>query len=387
MDVLFSIAIILFAGLLFSKLVKRLNQPDIIGYLIAGIVIGPSVLNLVNYNQIDKLDTFGIIALSFIAFLIGSQFKLKYIKKLGAKPFVITLFSCLCTLILVSLSLFLAGNDLAFSLLLGAIASSTAPAVAMIVIKENRARGSLTNTILSVIAIDDILAIVIFGFCLVFAENLTNNNIVLTDLAKPFIEIILSILFGIGTGLLLGMFVKKIKSDNNVITLIIAFVFLTIVVTDYYNVSSLLVCMIMGGVFINYFQHRTTDKVLDLIDYIIPPILAIFFVISGASLNFSLIPSVWLICLLYILTRMVGKIFGSYLGSVVSKEEVKITKYLGPTLLSQTGLAVGLAVIASSVLKDSGNNIETILIASSFIFDLFTPSVTKKMLKNAKEIK
>lgn len=387
MEILFSLAIILLAGLLFGKLAKLIKQPDIIGYLIAGIIIGPCVLKFISFEQLNSLDTFGIIALSFISFLIGSEFKYKYIKKLGISPFIIAICSSFFTLIIVTIALYFAGCNLGFSLLLGAIASATAPAVTMIVIKQYKAKGDLTNTILSVIAIDDIISIIIFGFCLVIARDLNNNTTSLIAFAQPFIEILLSIALGIGLGLILGVIVKHYKRDSNVITTIIAFIFATILITDYFDISPLLVCMVIGGVFINFFQHRTTERVLGAINYITPPIFMIFFVVSGASLDFNLLPTIGVVCLVYIVARSFGKILGSYMGAKIVNDQPKIVKYLGPTLLSQTGLAIGLAIIASNVLNDSGHKMETIIIASSFVFDLFGPSITRLMLKKAEEIK
>lgn len=387
MDILFSLATILLAGLLFGKLVKIFKQPDVIGYLIAGILIGPCVLKLISFEQISNLDTFGIIALSFISFLIGSEFKIRYIKKLGISPFIIAICSSFITLVTVTIVLYMVGCSLPFSLLLGAIASATAPAVTMVVIKQFKAKGDLTNTILSVIAIDDIISIIVFGFCLVIAKNLMTNTVSLIALVQPFIEIVASILIGGILGLILGMIVKHIKRDGDITTIIIAFVFTTIVLTNYYNMSPLLVCMIMGGVFVNSFQHRTTGKVLNLIDYVTPPIFMIFFVISGASLDFNMLPAVASVCAFYILARSFGKIFGAFIGAKIVKDQPKIVKYLGPTLLSQTGLAIGLAIVASNTLNDSENHIQTIIIASSLVFDLFVPIITKSMLKKAKEIK
>lgn len=387
MNIIFVVGVILLMGLLFGGLVKAFKLPEVTGYLVAGIIIGPCVLKLINFEQIDSLQTFSTIALSFISFLIGSEFKLKYLKKLGIKPFVIGIMASFLTMVLVSASCLILGLSPSFSLILGAIASSTAPASIMMIVKQYKARGELTNTMLSVVAIDDVISIIIFGFVIVVAEYLNNDSSTLIGLLEPFKEISLSIIIGIISGWLLGFVSKVLKSDSNIIALIIVFIFGTIVVSDYLNISSLLVCMIQGAIFINAYNHKVTDKILDLVDYISPPLSIIFFVLSGASLDFSLIPSIGIIGIVYIFARTLGKIFGSMLGAKLVNSPKKVYNYLGPTLLSQTGISIGLVLLATPVIPNESKSLITIVVASSFIFDLFGPIVTKIMLKKAGDIK
>ena len=387
MNIIFVVGVILLMGLLFGGLVKAFKLPEVTGYLVAGIIIGPCVLKLINFEQIDSLQTFSTIALSFISFLIGSEFKLKYLKKLGIKPFVIGIMASFLTMVLVSVSCLILGLSPSFSLILGAIASSTAPASIMMIVKQYKARGELTNTMLSVVAIDDVISIIIFGFVIVVAEYLNNDSSTLIGLLEPFKEISLSIIIGIISGWLLGFVSKVLKSDSNIIALIIVFIFGTIVVSDYLNISSLLVCMIQGAIFINAYNHKVTDKILDLVDYISPPLSIIFFVLSGASLDFSLIPSIGIIGIVYIFARTLGKIFGSMLGAKLVNSPKKVYNYLGPTLLSQTGISIGLVLLATPVIPNESKSLITIVVASSFIFDLFGPIVTKIMLKKAGDIK
>jgi len=387
MDILFTIGIVLLSGLIFGGIVKIFKLPEVTGYLIAGIVIGPFVLNLISFEQINSLEMFSTIALSFISFLIGAEFKLKYIKKLGVKPFVIGIMTSFLTMALVSYTSLLLGLSIPFALILGAIASSTAPASIMMIVKEYKSRGELTNTMLSVVAIDDVISIIIFGFSMVVAESINSNSASLFGLLEPFKEIILSLIIGVIMGLLLGLFSKLLKSKSNIIALIIVFIFGTIVISNYYNISSLLVCMIHGAIFINAYNHKTTDKILDLIDYISPPISIIFFVLSGASLDFSLLSTIGLIGICYVITRTLGKILGSMLGASLVKSPKKVYKYLGPTLLSQTGISIGLAMLATRVIPNDAKNLIAIVVASSFVFDLIGPIITKKMLKKAGEIK
>lgn len=387
MNILFILGVILLAGLLFGGLVKLIKLPEVTGYLIGGIIIGPCVLKLISFNQINNLQTFSTIALSFISFSIGAEFKLKYLKKLGIKPFIIGIMASFLTMAFVSYACLFLGMSISFSIILGAIASSTAPAAIMMIVKEYKARGELTNTMLSVVAIDDVISIIIFGFAIVVAEYLNSNNSSLIGLLEPFKEIGLSLILGLLIGLLLGFVSKISKSKSNIIALIIVFIFGTIVISDYYHISSLLVCMIMGAIFINAYNHKTTDKILDLMDYISSPISIIFFVLSGSSLDFSLLPTIGFIGIVYIITRALGKILGSMLGAKLVNSPKKVYKYLGPTLLSQTGLAIGLAMLAVDVIPNDAKNLIAIIVASSFIFDLIGPIITRSMLKKAGEIK
>lgn len=386
MEVLVSVAIILFFGLIFGKLIKYIKLPEVTGYLLAGIVIGPCVLKFISFEQINYLETFSTIALAFISFLIGVEFKWKYVKKLGKKPFIIGIIASLFTMVLVGYGTLLLGFSPSFALILGAIASSTAPAAILMIVKEYKAKGEVTNTMLSVVAIDDIISIVLFGFALAVAEY-TNNSDSLISLLNPFKEIILSIAIGSIIGLLLGFISKLFKNSTDIISFIIVFLFAMIIICDFVAISPLLTAMVMGIVFINAFDHKTTEKVLDMIDYISPPILIIFFVLSGASLDFKMLPSIGIIGIAFIILRSIGKILGTLLGAKIVNSTPKVTRYLGLTLLSQTGLAIGLATMGANVLKSEATILMTIIIASSFIFDIFSPILVKISLKKVKEIR
>lgn len=233
-----------------------------------------------------------MIALSFISFLIGVEFKIKYLKKVGSKPFVIALFGTLITMFLVSSVALFWGYSVGFSIVLGAICSSTATASMMMVVKEYKAKGEFTNTMLGVVAIDDVISVILFGFSLTIAQSLTNGDISLIGLLDPFCEIFMSILLGVGFGLLLGIVVRFFKNTSNIFAVILVFVFMAIYISDYYQSSSLLVCMVMGTIFINCFRYKITNKVLELTDFVSPTLTIIFFVVSGASLNIDLISSI-----------------------------------------------------------------------------------------------
>ena len=382
MEVLISVATILFFGTIFGKLIKLFKLPEVTGYLLSGLLIGPYVLNLVSLDDIYILEPLTIIALTFISFLVGAELKWKYVKKLGSKPFVIGLITSLCALFLVTIGCILLGYDYKVSLLLGAIATSAAPSSVLMIVKEYQARGELTKTMLSVIAISDILSVVLFGICLALVKE--NASIVLS-LLEPLKEIIFSLLVGGILGYTIGYLSRYLQKHGDIITLIIIAIFVNILFCDLIGISQLLSAMIMGIIFINSFNSHITDKVLDVIDDISTPLLIIFFVLSTASLDFNTLPSIWLIGLVYIILRIVGKIIGNFIGSKITKESKNITKYLGLTLLSQTGIAIGLATLAANII-DNGELLIAVVLASSFIYDIICPLLVKYVLKKAQEI-
>ncbi|MEG2250260.1 MAG: cation:proton antiporter [Bacilli bacterium] len=385
MIILFTICAIFIFGVITGSLVKKLGFPEVTGYLIAGILIGPSVFQVLNNNMIDQMDIFSNIALSFISFMIGAEFKWRYVKKLGIKPFIIASICSLLTLFLVTVSLLLFGCSYGFSLVMGAIASSTAPAAIMMIVKEYKAKGELTKVMLSVIAIDDVISLFVFGFALSIAKFLNVPGASLMGIMEPFKEMALSLVIGGVIGLLLGISTKLFKTHLNALCMVIAHVFAIILICHSLDISPLLMCMITGIVFVNIFKHDTTDLVLKTMDSLSAPILIIFFVISGASLDFSKMKSALLITIIFILSRTVGKVLGAIMGGKLSKSSPVITNLLGPTLLSQTGLAIGLAIVASKIFP-SNKDLMTIVIASSFFFDMIGPILTKEMLKKAGDI-
>ena len=383
MELIVVICLIFFFGVLASALAKKFGFPEITGYLICGILLGPNILTILNFKVVENMNLFSTIALTFISFSIGSEFKLKFVKKLGIKPLIISLCCSICTMILVTTVLMFANCSFPISILLGAIASSTAPAAIMYVVKEYKSHGELTKNMLSVIALDDIISIFLFGITLVVAKHGINAG--LMSFMEPIKELICSLIIGGLLGLLLGLMTKAFKSHLNAICLIIADIFFLIAVCHVIDISPLLMAMINGITFINFFDSKLTRGVLAVIDEISAPIILIFFVLSGASLDFTKMGGAFALTGLYIIARTLGKVIGSKIGATISTSDDKIYKYLGLTLLSQTGLAVGLALMAVEAVPNS-EVIMTVVIASSFIFDMAGPIILKRQLKSAHEI-
>ena len=403
-NILFSIAIILLTGLLFSKLAKVCHFPNVTGYLIGGLLIGPSLLGLVSEEQIHGLTIISDVALGFIAVSIGANFKVSYFKKVGIKPVIIAIFESLfaALFVLAAVLIFgaiagpdsLGGNPIVFALVLSAIAAATAPAATLLVIKQYKARGELTENLLSVVAIDDAVALAIYGFNVTFALRIYNGtstgNIALSIL-MPFAEILISLLIGIVLGVILVLLVRWFTGRSNRICAVIVTIFLGIAIDQIINkefsmnTSTLLTCMMLGATLVN-FSNKYND-VANLIDRFTPPIYMIFFVLSGAELNVKTIVSIGIIGIVYIVIRVLGKYVGAWFGAKISKSGEKTTKYLGWCLVPQAGVALGLSSLAAIAFGEIGIKIRTIILCATLIYELVGPFVVKLTLTKAGEIK
>ncbi len=404
-DVLLAISVILLTGLLFTKIAKVLHFPNVTGYLVGGLIIGPSLLGLVNKDMLAGLNILCDVALGFIALTIGFNFKLSYFKKVGAKPIIIAIFESLMASLLVfgavMLYSLIAGKDklggqpIVFALLLAAIASATAPAATLLVIKQYKARGEVTDNLLSVVAIDDAVALAIFGFSMTFALRIYNHtsggNLALS-IAMPFVEIILSLVIGVVLGIVLVLLIHFFKGRSNRICCVIAICFAGIGLDSLINssfdlnLSTLLTCMMIGAVLINLSNYAS--DVLPLIDRFTPAIYMLFFVVSGADLEIKAVVSVGIIGIAYIVARVIGKYVGATIGSLISKAGKSTTKYLGWCLIPQAGVALGLSGLVATRFAESpiGPQIRTIILCATLIYELIGPLVVKITLTKAKEI-
>lgn len=404
-DVILAISVILLTGLLFTKIAKALHFPNVTGYLVGGLLIGPSVLGLVDKTMLSGLNILCDVALGFIALTIGFNFKVSYFKKVGAKPFIIALFESLMASVLVFCAVMLfaliAGKDklgnqpVVFALLLASIASATAPAATLLVIKQYKAKGEVTDNLLSVVAIDDAVALAIFGFSMTFALRIFNHtsdgNLALS-IAMPFIEIILSLVIGVVLGIGLVLLIHFFKGRSNRICCVIAICFAGIGIDSVINsafdmnLSTLLTCMMIGAVMINLSNYAM--DVMPLIDRFTPALYMLFFVVSGADLELKSVASIGLIGIIYVIVRVVGKYIGAIIGSVISKAGKSTTKYLGWCLIPQAGVALGLSGLVATRFVGSpiGPQIRTIILCATLIYELIGPLVVKITLTKAKEI-
>lgn len=389
------------AGLALTRVMKIFNLPNVTGYLIAGLLIGPNFWNLVTGGSFGGLVTeeglkgFNIIttvALGFIAFSIGGEFKLKTIKKLGGKIIVITFVQAMVTVVLVMTAMFFVRSDCEYyvsrALLLGAIAAATAPAATLMVVRQYKAKGPVTETLLPVVAFDDAVGLIIFSICFSLAEvfavggSVTAEKVVL----EPLREIGLSLAVGAALGALLAWMCRFFKSRDSRLMLMVCAVFMGVALSEILDLSSLLVCMMIGALFANL--RADSMHILSHCEKWTPPLFMLFFVISGADLKLTVLPQVGLAGFVYVIVRAIGKYAGAFAGSAMVKSEKTVRDYLGLTLLPQAGVAIGMAqmVAGSADLAVVADQVVTVVLFATLVYELTGPIITKAALQGAGEI-
>lgn len=381
----FGLSLFLFGGLTISRLAKLLHLPNVTGFLFAGLLLGPYLFNIVPIEITENLDIISDLALGFIAFTIGSEFKLSYFKRVGITPIVIALFEAILAVVLVVFALLMMGQSLPFALVLGAIAAATAPAATVMVIKQYRSKGPVTETLLSVVAIDDAVALIVFGLNVAIAKALTGgNDSILESLLSPLWELGFSLGAGAILGLILTFGARAFASRGNRLSLIFAFIVFAIALSNRFHGSSLLMIMSMSAVFANL--YRDLNVMLEILDRATPPIFLLFFVLSGAHLNLAILPQVGVIGLVYIIVRVIGKVLGANLGARLTHASENVRRYLGPALIPQAGVAIGLTFVAQSVVPEYAATIRAVVLCATLIYELIGPVVAKMTLVQAGEI-
>lgn len=387
-NALLSVAVILMTGLLFGRVASMFKLPSVTGYLVGGLLIGPSFLNLVTTGMLEGFGIISQMALAFIAFSIGLSFKTDYFKRVGMTPVVIAFFEATLAVVLVTGALLAIGVEPAFAIVLGSIAAATAPAATVMVIKEYKAKGPVTDTLLSVVALDDAVALILFGFAAAIAEMLTaahgaTTSLVMTMVA-PFLDVLLALAAGAVLGFVMQFPLKHFKTRANRLAVLLAFVFLTSGLSTSFGVSELLACMMAGGVLTNV--SKEAPLMTDLSDRITPPLYMMFFVVSGAGLNISILPSIGLIGVVYILFRVAGKMLGAYTGARIMKAPKEVSNYLGITLIPQAGVAIGLATASQTLVPAYAEQITAVVLAGTLVYELVGPVLTKWALTKAGDI-
>ena len=386
LNLLIYISISLALTLLSSKLMKVIKLPNVTGYLLVGLLAGPYVLNIIPRGTVESLGIIPDVALGFIAFSIGAEFRFSYLKKVGKAPIIIACLESLGAVLVVDFILIITGNDVPFSLCLGAIAAATAPAATLMVVKQYKAHGPVTETLLPVVALDDATALMCFGISVAIAKTIeggVGDSLVMT-IVTPLLEIIAALAIGVIFGVIFRFAVKWFTGRGNRLAITYALVFACIGLGEMFNISSLLACMALGATLAN--TSNFADVVFEQTDRMTPPVFMMFFFLSGAALDISIIPSVGVIGILYIIFRILGKMLGSFVGAKISKADKKVQKYLGFTLIPQAGVAIGLATTAMSIVPDYGPKIRTIILCGTVIYELTGPVITKLALKKAGEI-
>ncbi len=387
MNILLSLSLAMAFGLAMSRVMKLFNLPNVTGFLIAGLLVGPYCFKLYPTEFLDASQVVTTVALGFIAFSIGGEFKFSSIRQLGSAAVTITLFQALMATFLVDVTLILFGFPLPVSLTLGAIATATAPAATLMVVRQFKARGPVTSTLLPVVAMDDAVGLVVFSISLSLAKTFSGNAFSVREtLLQPVVEIALSLLIGLAIGFLVALCTRFFHSRSNKLCIIIAAVLLGVALSQLWDLSSLLLCMAIGACYVNLKNEDEVSLVLEQCDRWTPPLFMLFFVISGAELDLAVIPTVGLLGVLYLLARSLGKYFGSYIGARIVGADANIRKYLGITLLPQAGVAIGMAQLVISALPEFGSSIRAVVLCATLIYELVGPLLTKWALTRAGEI-
>lgn len=385
MNVLLTIGIAMTAGLLVSRAARMIKLPNVTAFLVAGLLIGPCIGGLISKEQAASMGVISEAALGFIAYAIGGEFKLSYLKKIGKAPLTITLFQGLATAVCVDVGLILCGVDTPLSLLLGAIALATAPAATLMVVRQYKAKGPVTQMLLPVVAMDDALGLMVFSISASVAQGMLGGEMTVRSMVvAPLVEILGSLGVGAVLGLILAYCARFFASRGNKLALSIALVLAGVGLCDLWNLSSLLVCMMIGAVMVNLSQQH--EVLMEQCDRFTPPLFLLFFVLSGAELDLTVLPAVGVVGVLYLLLRCIGKWGGTMLGALCVHADDHVRKYLGLTLLPQAGVAIGMAQLVSARFPTLGSQVNTIVLAGVLVFELVGPIITKMALTKAGEI-
>ena len=407
-SIFLSLSIALLAGLLLSRLAKIVKLPAVTAYLISGVLIGPFVLGALGIPGIGitskQIEGFGLIsdlALGFIAFSMGNEFRLSQLKKIGKQATVIGVLQALITTIVVDVALialhFAMPDTLSIpaAIVLASVATATAPAATLMVVKQYKAKGPVTDVLLPVVALDDAVGLVVFAISFGIARSMGTAGVSpLAIILEPLIEIVLSLLLGFVMGLLFTLCEKYFHSRSKRMAVSVTFVMMTVAISSlkfevggiHIAFSSLLACMMLGTVFCNICE--VSEELMDRADRWTTPVLILFFVISGAELDLSVFAqwTVVVVGIVYIFARSLGKYYGANISARMTKSDPNIIKYLGITLLPQAGVALGMAIKAIELGPD-GAIVRNITLFAVLIYEIIGPFLTKIALTKAGDIK
>jgi len=390
------ISIAILTGIFFAILMERLRAPSVAGYIIGGIILGQILSCFTKINVINELNIFSTIALSFIAFTVGGELKLGQMRYLGKSIFYIVIFETTLAFIFVTAITYLISGDFALSLILGSVSAATAPAATVMVIEQYHTQGPLTTTLLAVVGLDDAAALIIYSFAIsisrVLLSPMAHPDLSIT-IFHPFIEIIGSFVSGILLGVLAGLYIRKrntSKIENLAVP--IGIILLITGIAQIFHFSSLLANMAFGFVLTNYAPNRSRRLFRSLREFA-PPVYIVFFVLAGTRLDLKLLPALGILGIAYFLFRIIGKILGATIGAIIGKAPRTVRKYIGWGLISQVGIAIGLAVVIYNEMRLFGehgirlaNITINILLATTIITEIIGPLMVKYAMKKANEI-
>lgn len=387
MDFLFKLSIILIVGLIGGRISKKLNLPNVTGYLVAGLFIGPSFFNLIKDADIQSFSIINEIALAAIAFGIGSEFELKDMLKVGKSVVVITVAEALGAMLVVFLvTYYMFDQSFAFSIVIASMSAATAPAATIMVINQYRADGPLTRTILPVVALDDAVGIMAFGIAMSMAKLSlgTVNGSFFSMVSAPFIEIFGSLLIGFILGVLTTYFANKAYSQEELLGIVLASLFASSGIANFLALSPLLTCMMVGATIVNLMHN--SKRVFAVLNDVAPPIYLLFFTLAGASLHLSILSQIGALGIAYVFARGGGKMLGAALSAKAVKADNAVCKYLGLALLPQGGVSLGLSIIVKKQLPQYSEAITTVILFSILIYESLGPILSKIAIEKAGEI-
>lgn len=407
---LISLAIALLAGLLMTRVLSRFHLPDVTAYLIAGVLLGPCVLGrlgvpglgFTSFEAVTLLQPISDVALGFIAFAIGSEFRLSHLRSTGGAAVTIGIIQAAVATLFVDLTLLglhmVLGDKLPIPavITLGAIAAATAPAATLMVVRQYKAKGPLTDLLLPVVALDDAVGLVIFAISFGAAQAMGSSGVSLASvLVAPLLEIVLSLTLGAILGWCLTVVEQWFHSNRNRVALITGFIILGVALSMLklelggveVGFSSLLVLMMLGTVFCNLCEQ--SEDLMDRADKWSAPMLTLFFVLSGSALNLGVFSDLAIVGVgaAYILTRSIGKYFGAGFSAKLAGQNGDVQKYLGITLLPQAGVALGMSAQVGAAMGETGMMVRNIVLFGVLIYELVGPSMTKWALTKAGDIK
>lgn len=408
MQILLTLSVAIFAGLMLSRVAKKLKLPAVTAYLVAGVLIGPYVLGALgidglgftSHENVKSYSLLSDIALGFIAFAIGNEFRLAQLKKIGKQATVIGIFQAVITTLIVDAALiglhFIIPDKLPLpaAIVLGAVAAATAPAATLMVVRQYKAKGPVTDVLLPVVALDDAVGLVVFAISFGVAKAMISGSVdLISVIIEPIVEVVMSLLLGFVMGAIFTFFERFFHSRSKRLAMSVAFVLATVGLSQldfhifgiHVVFSSLLVCMMLGTVFCNMCDF--SENLMDRLDRWTAPLFILFFVISGAEFELSIFKdlTIVLIGVVYILFRCLGKYLGARISSQMVKSDPNIIKYLGITLFPQAGVALGMAIKAEK-LGEMGIIIANITLFAVLIYELVGPALTKMSLLKAGEI-
>ena len=406
-SIFLSLSVALLAGLLVSRLAKKVKLPAVTAYLVAGVLIGPCILGKIGIpgfgitaEQIEGFELISDLALGFIAFSMGSEFRLAQLKKLGKQATFIGVFQAFFTTLIVDAALigfhfiFPETFTLQSAIVLGAVATATAPAATLMVVKQYKAKGPVTDILLPVVALDDAVGLIVFAISFGVARSLGAGSVNATSvILEPILEVVLSLALGLVMGVLFTLCERYFHSNSKRMAVSVTFVMMTVALssmrfeigTIHIGFSSLLACMMLGSVFCNLCE--VSEELMERADKWTTPVLILFFVISGADLDLTVFADIMvvLIGVVYIISRSIGKYFGAGISAKLSNCDPKIVKYLGITLLPQAGVALGMASKAVELGPD-GAIVRNITLFAVLIYEIVGPFLTKVALTKAGDI-